>query len=48
LRLRTAGPAAPNPPGNVRDLRLRVQEQAIEYAPLASPSLARYVAAATP
>jgi hypothetical protein len=48
LRLRTAGPAAPNPPGNVRDLRLRVQEQAIDYAPLAPPLLARYVAAATP
>jgi hypothetical protein len=48
LRLRTAGPAAPNPPGTVRDLRLRVQGQAIEYAPLAAPSLAGYVAAATP
>jgi phosphoglycerol transferase len=48
LRLRTAGPAAPNPPGNVRDLRVRVQEQAIDYAPLAAPRLARYVAAATP
>ena len=48
LRLQTAGPAAPNAPGNVRDLRLRVQAQTIEYAPLAGPSLARYVAAATP
>jgi hypothetical protein len=48
LRLRTAGPAAPTPPGNTRDLRLRVQEQTIEYAPLAAPLLAGYVAAATP
>jgi phosphoglycerol transferase len=48
MRLQTAGPAAPNPPGNVRDLRLRIQEQRIDYAPLAAGRLARYVAAATP
>ncbi len=48
LRLQTSGPAAPNPAGNVRDLRLRIQAQRIEYAPLAPSRLARYVAAATP
>ena len=34
-RCRPTGPAAPHPPDNVRDLRLRVVEQRIEYAPLA-------------
>jgi phosphoglycerol transferase len=48
MRMQTAGPAAPNPPGNVRDLRLRIQEQHLEYAPLSPARLARYVAAATP
>jgi hypothetical protein len=48
LRLRTDGPAAPNPPGNVRDLRLRVADPKIAYAPLQPRRLARYVAAATP
>ena len=45
VRLQTAGPAAPNPPGNVRDLRLRVVDPKIEDARLQRP---RYVAAATP
>ena len=48
LRLQTSGPAAPNPADNVRDLRVRIQEQRIEYAPLAPQRLKRYVAAATP
>ena len=48
LRLQTDGPAAPHPPDNVRDLRLRVVDQRIEYEPLAPRRLARYVAAATP
>ena len=48
LRLQTAGPAAPHPPDNVRDLRLRVQDARIEYAPLQPAELTRYVAAATP
>jgi phosphoglycerol transferase len=48
LRLQTAGPAAPNPPGNIRDLRLRVVGQAISYGPLSGPRIARYVADATP
>ncbi|MCA1568898.1 MAG: hypothetical protein LC798_00985 [Chloroflexi bacterium] len=48
LRLQTAGPAAPHPPDNVRDLRLRVQDARIEYAPLQPARLTRYVAAATP
>ncbi|MGH2898254.1 MAG: hypothetical protein ACRDMZ_06230, partial [Solirubrobacteraceae bacterium] len=47
LRLQTRGPAAPNPPGNVRDLRLRVVAPKIEDPGnvLLAP---RYVAAATP
>ena len=48
LRLQTAGPAAPHPPDNVRDLRLRVQGPRIEYPALQPSRLARYVAAATP
>ncbi len=48
LRLQTDGPAAPHPPNNVRDLRLRVVEQRIDYAPLEPRRLARYVAAVTP
>jgi len=48
MRLQTAGPAAPHPANNVRDLRLRIQEQQIVYAPLTAARLARYVAAATP
>ena len=48
LRVQTAGPAAPHPPENVRDLRLRIQNVKIEYAPLAPARLERYVAAATP
>ncbi|HEV2776400.1 MAG TPA: hypothetical protein VGV90_12470 [Solirubrobacteraceae bacterium] len=48
LRLQTAGPAAPHPPDNVRDLRLRVQDARIEYAPLQPARLTRYVAAAKP
>ncbi len=48
MRLQTTGAAAPNPPGNDRDLRLRIQEQRIEYAPLTPDRLTRYVAAATP
>ena len=45
LRLQTDGPAAPNPPGVTRDLRLRVVEPRLEY-----PALQRdaYVAAASP
>lgn len=46
LRLQTVGGAAPNPPGNVRDLRLRVEDARIEYAPLQPARLTRYVAAA--
>jgi hypothetical protein len=45
LRLQTAGPEAPNPVGNVRDLRLRVVDPKIADDRLQS---ARYVAAATP
>ena len=45
VRLQTAGPAAPNPAGNVRDLRLRVVDPQIEDVRLQRP---RYVAAATP
>jgi phosphoglycerol transferase len=45
LRLQTAGREAPNPVGNVRDLRLRVTAATIEDDRL---QLARYVAAATP
>jgi hypothetical protein len=45
LRLQTAGPQAPNPAGNVRDLRLRVVDPRIADDRL---QLARYVAAATP
>ncbi|MEA2224454.1 MAG: hypothetical protein QOH83_2830, partial [Solirubrobacteraceae bacterium] len=45
LRLQTAGPEAPNPAGNVRDLRLRVTTARIEDDLLQLP---RYVAAATP
>ena len=48
LRLQTAGPAAPHPPDNVRDLRLRVQDSRIEYAPLQPAQISRYVASATP
>ena len=48
LRLQTAGPAAPHPPDNVRDLRLRVQAPRIDYPPLQPARLTRYVAAATP
>lgn len=48
LRLQTVGPAAPHPPDNVRDLRLRVQDPRIEYAPLQPARLARYAASATP
>ena len=48
VRLQTDGPPAPNPPGNVRDLRLRVTDAKIEYAPLQPRRLARYTAAATP
>lgn len=48
LRLQTAGPAAPHPPDNVRDLRLRVQDPRIEYAPLQPAQISRYVASATP
>lgn len=48
LRLQTDGAPAPNPPGNERDLRLRVVDAQIEYAPLAPARLARYAAAATP
>ena len=48
LRLQTAGPAAPHPPDNVRDLRLRVQDPRIEYAPLQPARLTRYVASVTP
>jgi len=48
MRMQTTGPATPNPPGNDRDLRLRIQEQHLEYAPLAPARLARYVADATP
>ena len=48
LRLQTDGPAAPHPPNNVRDLRLRVVEQRIDYAPLEPRRLTRYVADATP
>ena len=48
LRLQTSGPAAPHPPDNVRDLRLRIVEQRIDYQPLAPSRLARYVADATP
>ena len=48
VRLQTDGPAAPNPPGNVRDLRLRVVDPEIEYRPLQPRLLARYTAAATP
>ena len=45
LRLQTAGPAAPNPIDNVRDLRLRVAAPTVEDDRL---QIARYVAAATP
>lgn len=45
LRLRTNGPPAPNPAGNVRDLRLRVVDAKVEDVRLQRP---RYVAAATP
>jgi hypothetical protein len=45
LRLQTDGPEAPNPVGNVRDLRLRVVDPKIADDRL---QLARYVAAATP
>jgi phosphoglycerol transferase len=48
LRLQTVGPPAPHPPDNVRDLRLRVQDPRIEYAPLQPARLTRYVASATP
>ncbi|MBW3608214.1 MAG: hypothetical protein KY463_07645 [Actinobacteria bacterium] len=48
LRLQTVGPAAPLPPDDVRDLRLRVQDPRVEYAPLQPARLTRYVAAATP
>ena len=48
LRLRTSGAPAPPPPDNVRDLRLRVVDPKIEYAPLQPARLTRYVAAATP
>ena len=48
LRLQTVGPAAPPPPDNARDLRLRVQEPRIELAPLEPARLTRYVVAATP
>lgn len=48
LRLQTAGRAAPHPPDNVRDLRLRVQDPRIEYTALQPARLTRYVAAATP
>ena len=48
LRLQTNGPAAPNPPGNIRDLRLRVVGQAISYGPLSGRHIARYVADAMP
>ena len=48
LRLQTAGPAAPHPPDNVRDLRLRVQDPRVAYAPLQPAPLSRYVASATP
>lgn len=45
LRLQTSGPPAPNPAGNVRDLRLRVVDPKVEDVRLQRP---RYVAAATP
>ena len=48
LRLQTEGAPARPPPGDVRDLRLRVVDPKIEYAPLAPHRLARYAAAATP
>jgi phosphoglycerol transferase len=48
LRMQTSGPAAPHPPDNDRDLRLRIQEHSLTYAALAADRLARYVAAATP
>lgn len=48
LRLQTSGPAAPHPPDNVRDLRLRVQDPRIEYPPLQPARMTGYVAAATP
>ena len=48
LRLQTAGAPAPNPAGNVRDLRLRVEDPKFEYPPLEPQRLERYVAAATP
>jgi hypothetical protein len=40
----TDGPAAPNPPGNVRDLRLRVVDPQLREAPLAPDRLAGLVA----
>ena len=45
VRIQTAGPAAPNPPG-ARG-HLRVVDPRIEHAPLQPQRLARYVAAAT-
>jgi phosphoglycerol transferase len=45
VRLQTAGPPAPTPPGVVRDLRLRVVDAKVEDVALQQP---RYVAAATP
>lgn len=47
LRLHTDGPAAPNPPGNVRDLRLRVVDPRLREVPLAPERLARLVADAS-
>ena len=48
VRVQTAGPAAPNPANNIRDMRLRIQNLRVEYAALAPARLERYVAAATP
>ena len=45
LRLQTDGPAAPNSPGVVRDLRLRIADARLEYPALRQ---AQYVAAASP
>jgi phosphoglycerol transferase len=46
LRLHTEGPAAPNPPGLARDLRLRVIDARLRAAPLAPDRLVRLLKAA--
>jgi hypothetical protein len=45
LRLHSDGPAAPTPPGDARDLRLRVVDLRAREAPLATDRIGRLVAA---